>query len=167
MKKVVLSIIAAFAIMGCVYKAPLAAPQDIAVDNSVLGAWNIIDQTAAEGKITDKLLVLKYDKNEYLVNYENNDGSMYFRGYPINVNDNLYIQLQLIGTDKGSVKEQDRKYQVIAYSLNKDTLNISLLNAELLKPQDINTTEEFVKAFNESKNNEKLFSEPVAFNRVK
>ncbi len=156
-------IVAALTMFGCVYKAPLAKKQKVKIDDSVLGAWQMVDEAS---KTAGNLLVLEYTDTEYLVSYKNEDATMFFRGYPIKVEGVSCVQLQLVGTGEGSIKQEDRKYNVISYTAAKDALTIKLLNTEVVDP-NLGTTEELKAAFKTNKDNAKLFSDPVKFTKAK
>ncbi len=151
------------AMMGCVYKAPLAPKQNIKIDNAVLGAWQATDAAAG---IADKLVVLEYTDTEYLVCYQGDKINMYFRGYPVKVEGISCVQLQLIGTADGVVKKEERKFNVLSYTASKDAIEIRLLNNEIIDAE-LATTEELQAAFAKNKDNAKLFGDAVKFTRVK
>lgn len=154
-----------FAMVGCVYKAPLAKKQKIKIDNAVVGLWQTADKAAEAAGAAGRLLVLEYTDSEYLVCYQDAKGSMYFRGYPIKVEGISCVQLQLVGNADGSVKAEDRKYQVVTYALAADALEVRILNGDVVSA-DLGTTEELKDAFTKNKDNEKLFSNPVKFVKV-
>ncbi len=155
--------VAALALVGCVYKAPLAQKQKLKIDSSVLGAWQLVDEAS---KVTGKLLILEYTDTEYLVSYKHEDTSMFFRGYPITVEGISCVQLQLIGSGEGSIKKEDRKYNVVSYTASKDALTVKLLNTEVVA-ENLGTTEELQAAFKANKDNANLFSQPVKFTKAK
>jgi hypothetical protein len=150
-------------ISGCIYKVPFVAEHTIPIDPAVLGLWEFNER----GEKPDRMMVLKFSDTEYLVHYPFSveDGGMYFRAYPIKLGGITAIQIQWIGTAEGDVANEERKYQLIAYTLINGELEIRPLNNDLVN-KDLTTSEELRQAFLKNKDNKELFYNPGRFKKV-
>ena len=83
---------------SCIYKQPLVRKNALPVDPHFIGLWEEIPENEKTSN-RDRMLVLKYSDTEYLVQQ---DEELYYRGYPIKIGGLDCIQLQLIGSNKGS-----------------------------------------------------------------
>ncbi len=163
----ILAIVAFF--VGCDYLVPLTDKHTISVDEAVLGLWEEIPANEEEATPQNRMLILKYTNTEYLIFYPMKgddfvDG-MFFRGYAMNIDGVPCVQVQLIGTTKGVIDEEDRKYQVISYKRDQDKLAVRVLNTDLVDPE-LTDSAELRKAFLEHKDNAELFRDPGMFRRV-
>ena len=170
MKKINISVltVALFAVCfaGCNYESPLVVENSVPVDAAILGSWETIPDEAKPSEDKYEALVLKFSDTEYSIQYPRQDkDSLYFRGYPIKVGGKTYIQIQLIGSEAGPVKDADRKYDVLSYTVSADTLVISTLNTKIVD-KTISRTEGLLKAFLENKDTPELFVNTVKFSKV-
>ena len=109
MKSVVmLPVLAALLLVGCVYEAPLTKEHKIPVDSAVLGLWEPIPDEGEEPKQDERMMILKYSDTEYLVHYPLGKDGMYYRCYPIKIGDVSCVQLQVIGTEEGPPKTDEK-----------------------------------------------------------
>jgi hypothetical protein len=166
MKHAALVVIAlALFIAGCEYLAPLSEEHNISIDPSVIGLWEEAPEGDKPPDPDDRMLILKYSDTEYLVHYPTRKDEMFYRAYPIKVDGISCIQIQLIGTAEGAVKD-DRKYQVATYSISNGELEIKMLNTDIID-KDLRDTASIKQAFLKNKDNKKLFANPGKFRRVK
>ncbi len=90
---------------------------------------------------------------------------MYFRAYPISIEGLSCVQIQLVGTSKGDIKKQDRKYQVVSYEVSKGELEIKILNTELVD-KSLGDSLGIKRAFLKHKGNNDLFRHLGKFRKV-
>jgi hypothetical protein len=152
-------------IAGCEYLAPLSGDHNIAIDPTVIGLWEEAPEGDKPPDPDDRMLILKYSDTEYLVHYPTRKDEMYYRAYPIKVDGIPCVQIQLIGSAEGGIKE-DRKYQVTTYSMSNGELEIKTLNTDLVD-KDLKDTASIKQAFLKNKDNKDLFRNPGKFRRVK
>lgn len=149
---------------GCEYSVPAGKP-GLPIDNALLGIWeNLPGKKDTDQKF--RILVLKYSDTEYLVNYFNDKDALYFRAYPVKIDDINAVQIQWIGTDKGALEEKDRKYHLISAVLKDNNLEIKVLNSSLIS-KDVTNQEELKNKILQNKNNPELFRDPGIFRKLK
>jgi hypothetical protein len=152
-------------IAGCDYLAPLSAEHNIAIDPAVIGLWEEVPEGDKPPDPNDRMLILKYSDTEYLVHYPVRKDEAYYRAYPIKVDGISCVQVQQIGTAQGDFKE-DKKYDVVTYSIFKDEMEIKVLNTDLVG-QDLRDSAALRQAFLKNKDKKNLFTNPGKFRRVK
>ncbi len=151
---------------GCEYEVPLTKEPSVAVDSSVLGLWELIPDAGEEKEKKERMMVLKYSGTEYMIHYPIGEDAMYFRAYPVKIGGVQCVQLQAIGTHKGSPdKEEKNLYHVASYQLNGANLEIKLLNAELVD-DELKTSAALTRSFKKHKGHKNLFINPGTFRRV-
>ncbi|MBC8244609.1 MAG: hypothetical protein H8E20_09460 [Verrucomicrobia bacterium] len=136
------------------------------MDSSVLGLWELIPDAGEEKEKKERMMVLKYSGTEYMIHYPIGEDAMYFRAYPVKIGGVQCVQLQAIGTHKGSPdKEEKNLYHVASYQLNGANLEIKLLNAELVD-DELKTSAALTRSFKKHKGHKNLFINPGTFRRV-
>lgn len=162
--KTLLAAIAPLFLIGCVFESPFETKAQIAVNPALLGRWeNVVDNPKLEA---EHMLVMQHSENEYVVEYPTGSKAMYFRAYAVNLSGADYIQIQLIGTAKISVKPGDRKYHLLQVKVDDDSLEIRTIKPEVLG-KDLADTDRMKAAFAAHKDDPKLFDEPMTFRRIK
>ena len=161
----ILAIVAFLVIPGCDYLAPLTEEHTIPVDASVLGLWEETPRGDKPSSPDERILILKYTDTEYLIRYPAGKDGLYFRGYPVKVEGVSCVQIQQIGTADGDIEKEDRKYQVISYTLSNGELEIRTLNTDLDK--NLPDGAALRGALLKHKDNKDLFNNPGKFRRVK
>ena len=163
---VMLSVLAALLLAGCIYESPLTKEHNISVDSAVLGLWEPIPDEGEEPKHNDweprmfeRMMILKYSNTEYLIHYPIGDG-WYYRGYPIQIGGISCVQLQVIGID-----DEKELFHVVSYQLTDGILEFKTLNTDLVD-DNLKTTEALVEAFLNHKDNKELFTNPGSFRRT-
>jgi hypothetical protein len=111
------------------------------------------------------MLVLQHSANEYLVEYPTGKEAMYFRSFAVELSGSKYIQIQLIGTAKGPAKPEDRKYHLLKTSVNGNTITIQTVNPDIIG-KNLADPAQMKAAFNEHKDDPKLFNDPQKFRRM-
>ena len=148
---------------GCIYESPLTKDNTIPIDSAVLGLWELIEEKSTK---EEKMMILKYSATEYLIHYPIGDNDMYFRGYPIKIGDVSCVQLEVVGTDDGSLKKDDKeRFHVASYQLDNDTLTIKTLNTDLVD-EKLKDTESLKQEFLKHQDAQNLFVDPGKFRKV-
>ncbi|MBL1217979.1 MAG: hypothetical protein D8M59_10855 [Planctomycetes bacterium] len=171
-------------VTACEYDAPLTKKHTIAIDEAVLGLWQAVpeDEAAADeeamsvgdGEMLEEpappsLLVLKFSDTEYVVVYAEDDESMYFRAYPIKIGDTECVQMQAIGTEEGSVDDDDsNRFMVMKYEISAaGHLSVRMLDSDVVDSM-LTDSDSLKAAFLEHEHDENLFSdEALVFPRAK
>lgn len=150
---------------GCNYEAPLVECRaSTPVDDALLGLWHAVPAEGGEQAAPQVALVQKFTDKAYLIQYPvQTKDSLYFRGYCVEIAGKPYLQIQLIGTEKGPVKEADRKYDLVRYAIAGDEMEMRLLNTKVVPKTGGADT--MMKAFLKNKANPGLFGEVFRFKR--
>ncbi len=170
---VMLTVLTALLLAGCEYESPLTKEHNISVGSAVLGLWEPIPDEGEEPKQNDwvprmfkRMMILKYSDTEYLIHDPVGKNGLYYRGYPIKIGGISCVQLQVIGTDDGPPKEDEKElFHVVSYQLTDGKLEIKTLNTDLVD-DNLKTTEALVEAFLNHKDNKELFTNPGSFRRI-
>lgn len=165
MKYLYISLLAAFIFaMGCVYEEPFAKHDNSRIDEKLLGHWKFSEDNKDKGKI--EMLIMKYSDTEYLVKYITGDNPFYFRAYNVTIGDIKAVQVQWIGLEKGILEQDSRKYNLLKYTLDRDSLEIRFINDSLIS-KDIRNSSTLRDKVMENSKNPGLFNIPGKFERVK
>lgn len=163
----VVSFLAALSVAGCRYEAPLTTKHALPIDTSVLGVWETVPTEGEESEKAERMIILEYSPTEYLVHYPVEKEGFYFRGYPIEIGGVKCVQLQIIGTEAGHPKSDEKKlFEVVSYRPADGELEVRTLNSNLVDDH-IATSDALAKAFRDHKNDEDLFTDPGRFRRIK
>jgi len=151
--------------VGCEYKAPITEEHGIKIDSAVLGVWEEIPADGGADK-PNKMLVLEYSDTEYVVCCPAGvKDSLYFKAYPAEVGGVTFIQTKWIGTDKGGVADQPKRYHAASYRIADGVLEYKLLNTALVD-KELGDTAALKKAFLKHKDSPELFTKPVRLRRI-
>lgn len=151
--------------IGCEYKAPITEEHSIKIDPAVLGVW---EEIPGDGKADkpNKMLILRYSDTEYVVCYPAGvQDSLFFKAYPAEVGGVKFVQTKWIGTGKGGVEEQPRRYQAASYKVADGVLEFKLLNTALVD-KELGDTAALKAAFLKHKDSAELFTRPVRMRRI-
>ena len=151
-------------IAGCIYEKPFANPDNSPIDEKLLGCWKYSDNNKDKSSI--EMLVMKYSDTEYLVRYVTGDNPLYFKAYNVTVGELKAVQIQWIGMEKGILANENRKYNLLKYKLERDSLEIRFIN-DLLVPKNITDSEKLRSKVIENSKDAKLFNDPGKFERIK
>jgi len=163
MKKQLLLVVVCLGLAGCDYTVPLTSTPELEIDSKLVGLW----KRAEAPNQTESLLVLPLSRHEYMVNYPlSATNGLFAKACLCRCAGKTLAQLHWIGTAKGSVPDDDRIYQIMAYELDEDTLRILLLNTSVVG-KDIDSSTALAGSIEDSKDNPKLFRDPLVFKRVK
>jgi len=162
MKMLTVAVVAA-ALAGCDYTVPLVKTPELPIDKTVVGAWV---RTVDNGQ-SDHLLVLPLGPNEYLVSFPAGEkAAMFARACLCRIDDRTLAQLTWFGTAQGVLPEDGRIYQFAAFTVKNDTLQVSLLNADVVK-RDAASPEALAQAITANKDHPELFREVMVFKKEK
>ena len=112
----------------------------MAIDPGLVGLWQ---RTKEDGQ-TESLLVLPFNKQEYLVSFPSGaQDAMFARACLCRSGDQTLAQLEWIETARAKLPADRRVFQFAAWSLDNGTLTVRLLNPEIVK-KDVKSSEELV-----------------------
>lgn len=151
--------------MGCDYQVPLTEEHTIAVDRAVLGLWEEVPKGDKAPNPNERMLILRYSDTEYLIHYPTGKDGLFFRGYPIKIGGVPCVQVELVGSYDGDLGKEDRKYQVIHYTLSDGILEVRTLNTDLVT-RDLEDNASLRQAFLKNKDKKDLFHDPGRFRKV-
>lgn len=159
--------IAILLLVGCEYEAPLTKEHNIAVDPAVLGVWEPIQLKDDKAKNDERMIIIKYSATEYLIHYPpGGSDEAYYRGYSIKIGGVSCVQLQIIGTDEGPLRKDEKGlFLVVSYRLIDGQLEIKLLNTDLVD-DSLKTTDGLREAFLKHKEDKELFKDPGVFRKI-
>ncbi len=146
---------------GCDYTVQLAKTPELPIDKALVGSWSRTD----DNDPAQRLLVLPLGPNEYLVSFPAGEkDAMFARACLCKAGEWTLAQVTWFGTARGVTPDDDRVYQYAAYTVKGDTLQVGLLNADVVK-RDVTTAEALVKALGSNRQNPDLFREAMTFKR--
>lgn len=149
---------------GCIYEKPFAKPDNSKIDENLLGYWKYSESNKDKSNI--EMLVMKYSDTEYLVRYITGDNPLYFKAYNVTIGEMKAVQMQWIGMEKGILINENRKYNLLKYTLERDSLEIRFINDSLV-PKNITDSEKLRNKILENSKDPKLFNVPGKFERIK
>ncbi len=150
---------------GCNYVSPLVEKDKVPVDAELLGVWELIPGEENPSQEKFEALILKFSDTEYAIQYPRRDKeTLFFRGYLIELGGVNFLQTQLIGSEAGSADPKDRKYDVLAFSIEGDTLTTAMLNTEIVNKAET-SSEKLREDFLSNKDNPKLFINEARFRK--
>jgi hypothetical protein len=163
--KFVILLSALTALCGCVYEVPLVEEALLPIDPAAVGVWTTVRDEAEGAAQAEKLVVLPFSGNEYMIIYPAGKDEMYFRAYPVEVSGMKLIQLRWIGQRQSPLGGKEKPYQLCSYDITDDLLTIRVLNAELLD-REAETPEKLQRSLFENKSAPGLLQEPGRFRKV-
>ncbi len=153
----------AAALAGCDYTVPLTDKPEQAIDNALLGTWELKNDQGEPAR----LLVLPLSKTEYLVSYPaGSKDALFARACLCKAAGLTFVQLTWFGTARGVVVEDRRVYQFASYCVTGDTLSGRVLNPDVVD-RDASSSATLAALIEANKENAKLFREEMVFTKVK
>lgn len=158
-----LAVCCLMAVTGCDFSTPLVKNPDLPIDPALTGLWRT---TGTDGQTAD-LLVLRLNKNEYLVAYPaGTESTLFARGALWRNGEARLLQLDWFGTALGTVPENAQTFQYARFALEGDTLK-----AELVEPTEelkkISEPADLARALVEKWTTPGLFRETQVFTRIR
>jgi len=154
---------------GCPYHVPLTEEHTLLIDQELFGAWIESEDPEKDKDKQTELIIMPFSETEYVLCYHSNlNGTLYLRGYPINMGGVSCVQLQLIGpvnfnpAEPYSADNKSNHYGVATYEIKGGTLEVRLLNKKVVSDK-ITTSEALQEAFLANIDNERLFQDLVVF----
>jgi len=162
MKKLIV-LVACGLLGGCDYTVPLVTAPVVDIDKRLVGLW----ERATGTHETEQVLVLPLNKREYMIAFPlGKEHGMFAKACITAGAGTSLVQLEWIGTVEGKLPEDDRIYQVAAYSVNGDELSVRMLNTSVVS-KTVKTSDELAKAIEDNKNRPGLFGDPMVFQKAK
>ncbi len=161
MGKLVIALICLF-ISACDFTVPLSGKPELLIDERAVGLW---ERTKEDGK-TERMLVLPISEHEYFLSWpEAAPTELYAKAHLFEFSDRTLVQLKWFGNSNGTVPDNDVVWQVAAYSIAEDTLEVRLLNPDVTG-KDHKTTAELALAVESNMNNPLLFRDNWVFKKI-
>lgn len=153
-------------LIACQYTVPLSTAQKIDIDTALLGSWEMHANKEDPDASLDSMTILRFSDTEYRLRYFSEGSDMHFRAYLIDPGGEPILQMELLDNPDGSAdsEEDAHRYMVAKYTLDADSLSVSLLNTKLIS-RDINDTDELLAAYLKNKDNPELFTNPGRFEK--
>lgn len=146
---------------GCDYTVQLAKTPELPIDRALVGVWSRTN----DNEPAQRLLVLPLGPNEYLVSFPAGDkNAMFANACLCKAGEWTLAQLAWFGTARGVTPDDTRVYQYAAYTVKGDTLQIGLLNADVV-PRAVTTAEALIKALASNRENPELFRDTMTFKK--
>jgi hypothetical protein len=149
---------------SCVFESPFETQAKIPVNPALLGRWESVP--GGDGQASERMLVLQHSPNEYAVEYPVGEKAMFFRAFAVELAGGSFIQIQLIGTAEGPVKPEDRKFHLLKVSATADAMEMRTIDPDVLG-KDHGDPAQMKAAFNEHKDDPKLFEDPEKFRKIR
>ena len=148
------------ALCSCVYDVPLAEEALLPIDPALVGIWQLIPEEGEAIDPEERLIILPFSTNEYVVVKSPGEGAVYFRAYLVRVDDLLLIQLEWLGV----APEDGDRYQVCRYRLEEGVLTAEMLNDKIVGAEiaDSKALRETILA---NRANPDLFFDPGRYRR--
>lgn len=147
------------ALTGCEYTVPVAKGPSGEADRSLVGVWNRVQAGHSE-----RLLVLPVGKSEWLVSLPSNtEDAMFARAWPVRAAGLDLVQLQWLGTARGALPENDKIYQLAAFSIEGGTLTVRTVNGVGV---GASSPKELIKELEAGKDRADFFREAMVYERA-
>jgi len=151
--------------IGCYEsKVPLSTTPSSKIDLKLINYWGSIPKDENDTKY--KLAIFKFNENEYLISWRENQGETEItRGFITKIDNLKILNIQNIDT----LDKKDRTYFFFKYMINdKGIFKVQILSDAnlLLKDKKFNSPEEFKKFIKKNIKNKKLFGEVVEFKPI-
>jgi len=150
---------------GCEYAVPLAKNPAVAIDPNVIGVWSPKQDECGEEEREEKMVILPFSENEYMIIYPAGEEEMYFRAYTVELDGLSVIQLCWLGQRQRPLSKSQKPYQVCKYELNDGILSIQVLNSKVIDRR-ADTSEALAASLLDKKADPELFQEPARFQKA-
>lgn len=161
MLKWLLFTITALMLAGCDFDVPLSGEPEMTIDNRALGLWERVNPDGDR----ESLLVMALNEREYVICWpKGNPTELFARAYLFEHSGRTLVQLQWFGNSDGDAPDDDRNFQVAAYSVAGDELEIHLLNADVTG-KDFTSSGELAAAMEKQRDNPAFFRDVMIFKK--
>lgn len=151
---------------ACDYDSPLVGEASLPIDQALLGAWEFIDEERAEQKSHERLVIRQESANLYVIEFIDGESILYFKGWLAELEGHHFMQLEVTGTDEGSVGDEDADlFSVVSYVLDNGKLVYRSLNTDLVDT-GLADTAALQAAFIANLDDPDLFEEPGQFRKL-
>ena len=156
-----LTVVVCLLLAGCDFTVPLSGKPEMVIDKQAVGLW---ERVLPDGD-TERLLVMALNEREYVLCWPKGAGTELFaRAHLFEYSSKSLVQLQWFGNSEGAAPDDDRVFQIAAYSVAGDVLEIRLLNADVTG-KDFRSSDELARAIESNKDNPSLFLDVMIFKR--
>ncbi len=171
MLKSLLFAIISLLLAGCDFTVPLSGKPEMAIDGRALGLW---ERVKPNGE-TERLLVMALNEREYILSWPKDaETELFARAHLFEFSGKTLVQLQWFGNSDGdapdddrvfgAVQDDDRVFQIAAYTMTGNALEIQLLNADLIG-KDFQSSDELARALESNNDNPALFRDEMIFKK--
>ena len=146
---------------GCDFDVPLSGEPEMMIDTRALGLWERVNPDGD----TERLLVMALNEKEYVICWpKGNPTELYARAFLFEYSGRTLVQLQWFGNSDGDVADSDRNFQVAAYAVTGDELEIHLLNADVTG-KDFTSSADLAAAMEKHRDHPELFRDVMIFRK--
>lgn len=146
-------------LVACDFTVSLSDKPEMMIDNRAVGLW---ERTKHDGH-KERLLILPLNDREYFVSWpEGANTELYARAHLFDFSGRTLVQLQWFGNSDGGVPDDNQLYQIAAYAITDNGLEIRMLNADVTG-KDFQTAGELAKAIKANADNPSLFREKMSY----
>ena len=159
--KWLLPVVVCLLLAGCDFTVPLSGKPETAIDKQAVGLW---ERVLPDGD-TERLLVMVLNEREYVLCWPKGAGTELFaRAHLFEYSGRTLVQLQWFGNSEGAAPDDDRVFQIAAYSVAGDVLEIRMLNSDVTG-KDFRSSGELARAIENNHANPALYSDVMIFKR--
>ncbi len=150
------------ALTGCDFLVPISHEPAGRVDETLVGLWRRMDTSGH----AEDLLVLKWDDGHWLFSLPaGREDALYARAWPVRVAGRTLVQLEWIGSGKGALVQEARRYQLATWSRDGDRLIVRRINPEVVG-RDWRESQRLREAIEKTLNQPEVLIDERVFHRV-
>lgn len=146
---------------GCIYEVPVVEEAVIPVDPALTGTWQEIPDEGKLADSADRMVVLAFSANEYIVAFSPTDDAIYYRAYLIKVDDLMLVQLKMLEL----AGDKKKSYLVCRYAVQDGILTVETLNADVVS-DDIKDSAALRETLLANRDNPDLFKEQSRYRKL-
>jgi len=164
--RVLLCLICALPIAGCLYEHPFVEEDVLPIDANLVAVWEEVPPEVDDPGERGRLTAIRFSDTEYLIHYPSNEDGGYFRGYLVRLGEKTYIQIEAIAGSAGPLPPRNkRRFHLASYSVKNDQLQLRMVDPDQL-PEQPKDSEALRKGFMDAEDHPDLFDEPGTFRRL-
>ena len=166
-KNRIISLLILLILAACDYDVPLVGKASLPIDQALLGTWETIVVDGDGQEPPDRILIRQESANLYVIEHIDGDSIIYFKGWLAELAGSLFMQVEVTGDNaKGPVGAEDNNLFIVAsYALIDDTLEVRVLNNELVNA-DLADTAAMQAAFVANRDDPSLFVKFAQFRKL-
>lgn len=160
-KKILVICISLF-LAACDFTVSLSDGPEMAIDQRAVGLW---ERTTSRDN-TERLLILPLSDREYFISWpEGANTELYAKAHLFEFSGQTLVQLEWFGNSDGGVPDDKRIYQVAAYAITGEGLEIRMLNVDVIG-KDFDSTGDLANALRNNAENPALYREVMSYRKV-